>query len=279
MDITGEYLIPADRRTVWQAINDPEVLRECIPGCDSLTPAEDGLGYDATVTAKVGPVKATFRGSVRLEDIVEPESYRIVGEGKGGAAGFAKGGANVVLEEVDAGNTRLTYKADAQVGGKLAQLGSRLIQGTAKKYADDFFARLTARLSPQDVPDTAATVGMGVASTDAGRPREGEAQEGGTPPAAAPVTPPPQGEAMPAEALAAGAPPQRDPGAAAGPTAAERAGAQAAAATPERPIPAEAAAATTAGRAEAPAKASGGWMWWAAGAVVIAVLVLLFAGG
>lgn len=266
MDISGEYLIPADRRTVWQAINDPEVLRDCIPGCDSLTLAEDGLGYDATVTAKVGPVKATFRGSVRLEDIVEPESYRIVGEGKGGAAGFAKGGANVMLEEIDAGNTRLTYKADAQVGGKLAQLGSRLIQGTAKKYADDFFARLTARLSPQEVPDTAATVGMGAGSADAGRPREGEA----------PV-PPPTGEAMPASAL--GTPP--DMGAAAGPTAAERAGTQAAVATPAEPVAAHAAASTTTARTAEPPKTGGSatWAWWAGGVALIVVLILLFAGG
>lgn len=266
MDISGEYLIPADRRTVWQAINDPEVLRDCIPGCDSLTPAEDGLGYDATVTAKVGPVKATFRGSVRLEDIVEPESYRIVGEGKGGAAGFAKGGANVMLEEVDAGNTRLTYKADAQVGGKLAQLGSRLIQGTAKKYADDFFARLTARLSPQEVPDTAAAVGMGAGSADAGRPREDDA----------PV-PPPSGETMAASDVGGTA----DMGAAAGPTAAERAGAQAAAATPTEPIAAHAAASTTTARTAEPPKAGGSatWAWWAGGVALIVVLILLFAGG
>lgn len=271
MDITGEYLIPADRRTVWQAINDPEVLRECIPGCDSLTPAEDGLGYDATVTAKVGPVKATFRGGVRLEDINEPASYRIVGEGKGGAAGFAKGGADVWLEEVDADNTKLTYKADAQVGGKLAQLGSRLIQGTAKKYADDFFARLTARLSPQEVPDQSAAVGMGVASADAGRPREADA--------AVTAPPPAPGEAAPADSLATGSAPLGDMGAAAGPTAAERMGAQAAAATPERPIAAEVAAGTTARRAEAPRTTSKSWIYWAGGAVVLAILILIFAGG
>lgn len=103
----------------------------------------------------------------------EPESYRIIGEGKGGAAGFAKGGADVVLEEVDAGNTKLIYKADAQVGGKLAQLGSRLIQGTAKKYADDFFANLTARIAPQEA-EPAETTGMGATTGDAGAPEEGE---------------------------------------------------------------------------------------------------------
>lgn len=274
MDISGEYLIPADRRTVWQAINDPEMLRACIPGCDALTPAEDAPGYDATVTAKVGPVKATFRGSVRLEDIVEPEGYRIVGEGKGGAAGFAKGGATVRLEEVDATNTRLTYAADAQVGGKLAQLGSRLIQGTARKYADDFFSRLTARIAPQEVPDTAATVGMGAGSADAGRPREGEAELMA---AAAPVVPPAPGASMPAAELAAasGARPDTVTPAAV----AERTGAEAATAHPQEPAAARAAAATAAARSTAPASSGNTWMWWAGGAVVVIVLIILLAGG
>jgi uncharacterized protein len=151
VDINGEYIIPSDRTTVWRSINDPEVLQACIPGCEELHPAEGG-GFDARVTLKVGPVKATFRGGVRLENIVETRSYTIVGEGKGGAAGFAKLKADVRLDDAEQGGTRLTYTADAQLGGKLAQLGSRLIQGTARKYADDFFGCLTERLSPAAEP-------------------------------------------------------------------------------------------------------------------------------
>ncbi|SEO82663.1 SRPBCC family protein [Aquisalimonas asiatica] len=146
MDIRGEYDIPADRDTVWQAINDPDVLRDCIPGCDALTPTDDGSGFDATVTAKVGPVKATLNGTVTLTDVEEAQRYTIVGEGKG-AAGFAKLTAPVTLEDNADGGTRLTYTAQAQLGGKLAQLGSRLVQSTARKYADQFFSALNARLS------------------------------------------------------------------------------------------------------------------------------------
>lgn len=138
MDLKGEYQIPAPRGRVWDMLNDPAVLRECIPGCESLegSPAE---GFTARVTTKVGPVKATFTGTVTLSNLNPPESYRIAGEGKGGVAGFAKGGADVHLAENGAG-TVLTYTANAQVGGKLAQLGSRLIDSTAKKLADQFFA-------------------------------------------------------------------------------------------------------------------------------------------
>ncbi len=137
MEIKGEYRIPAPRETVWQALNDADVLRECIPGCESLEKVSD-TELTATVKAKVGPVSAKFTGAVTLEDLNPPESYRIVGEGKGGVAGFAKGGAAVHLAD-DGGETVLTYEADAKVGGKLAQIGSRLIQGTARKLADQFF--------------------------------------------------------------------------------------------------------------------------------------------
>ncbi|HAJ18608.1 MAG TPA: carbon monoxide dehydrogenase, partial [Rhodospirillaceae bacterium] len=133
MEMTGEYRIPAARETVWEALNDPEVLKACIAGCQSLDRTEDG-GFEATVKAKVGPVSATFKGAVRLENVNAPESYTIVGEGKGGAAGFAKGGADVNLVE-DGAETILTYKVNAQVGGKLAQIGARLVDSTAKKYA------------------------------------------------------------------------------------------------------------------------------------------------
>lgn len=139
MDMQGEYRIPAPRETVWEALNDPEVLKECITGCQELNRTEDG-GFDAKVKAKVGPVSATFSGSVRFENVNAPESYTIVGEGKGGAAGFAKGGADVSLAE-DGDETILTYTVNAQVGGKLAQIGARLVDSTAKKYANEFFEK------------------------------------------------------------------------------------------------------------------------------------------
>lgn len=160
MDMQGEYRIPATRETVWNALNDPEILKQAITGCESLDQTEDG-GFEAVVKAKVGPVKATFKGAVRLENVTAPESYTIVGEGKGGAAGFAKGGADVVLrQEGDA--TILTYTVKAQVGGKLAQIGGRLIDSTAKKYANDFFSKFVEILSnpsPSRASETMAQEG------------------------------------------------------------------------------------------------------------------------
>ncbi|WP_366555897.1 SRPBCC family protein [Aquibaculum sediminis] len=142
MEMSGEQRIPAPRQVVWDALNDPEVLKASIPGCESLEQNEAGDAFDAKVRAKVGPVSARFAGSVNLTDINPPESYTISGEGKGGAAGFAKGGANVKLTE-EGSETLLSYDVNAKVGGKLAQLGSRLIDGTARKMADDFFARFS----------------------------------------------------------------------------------------------------------------------------------------
>ncbi|WP_319772657.1 carbon monoxide dehydrogenase subunit G [Breoghania sp.] len=141
MDMKGEYRIPAPRETVWEALNDPEILKACIPGCESLEKTSDNE-MAAEVTAKVGPVKAKFKGAVTFENINAPEGYTIVGEGKGGVAGFAKGGADVHLAE-DGDGTVLTYEANAQVGGKLAQLGSRLIDSTARKMADEFFGKFS----------------------------------------------------------------------------------------------------------------------------------------
>jgi len=146
MDLSGEYRIPADRETVWRALNDPDVLRSSIPGCDELDKVSD-TEFAAKVTAKVGPVKAKFTGKVTLTDLDPPKGYRISGEGQGGAAGFAKGGATVTLEE-DGADTVLKYEANAQVGGKLAQIGSRLIAGTAKKMADDFFGSFAETVAP-----------------------------------------------------------------------------------------------------------------------------------
>jgi uncharacterized protein len=139
MQMQDTQRIPAAKDKVWAALNDPEVLKKCIPGCQSLemsSPTE----MTATVVFKVGPVKATFGGKVTLSDLDPPNSYRISGEGSGGVAGFAKGGASVKLEAESADVTILQYEVDAQIGGKLAQLGGRLIDSTSKKLAGEFFA-------------------------------------------------------------------------------------------------------------------------------------------
>ena len=138
MQLKGEERIAAPRERVWEALNDPDVLEKCIPGCQTLE-QQSATQMTATVGLKVGPVKASFDGEVELKNLNPPESYRLEGEGKGGVAGFAKGGADVSLAE-DGGETVLTYDVDAQVGGKLAQLGGRLIDSTAKKLAKQFFA-------------------------------------------------------------------------------------------------------------------------------------------
>ncbi|MDH3666926.1 MAG: carbon monoxide dehydrogenase subunit G [Paracoccaceae bacterium] len=142
MEMQGERLIEASRNEVWTALNDPEVLKSCIPGCEEMEKTS-ATEFTATVVQKVGPVKARFKGAVELSDIVPGESYTISGEGKGGAAGFARGGAKVTLADQD-GGTLLSYAAEARVGGKLAQLGNRLINGFAKKVAADFFDRFQA---------------------------------------------------------------------------------------------------------------------------------------
>jgi carbon monoxide dehydrogenase subunit G len=137
MELEGTKMIPVPRARVWELLNDPEVLKSCIPGCTEMAGSAEE-GFTATVVQKVGPVKATFKGAVALSNVVEEESYTISGEGKGGVAGFAKGAANVWLTDVE-GGTELSYKVDAQVGGKLAQLGNRIIGGFAKTMADKFF--------------------------------------------------------------------------------------------------------------------------------------------
>jgi carbon monoxide dehydrogenase subunit G len=153
MDMTGEYRIPAPREQVWAALNDPAILKASLPGCESLERVSDHQ-FAATVAAKVGPVRAKFNGQVTLSDLNPPESYKISGEGKGGAAGFAKGGADVRLAEESAEMTVLSYTAKADVGGKLAQLGSRLIDATARKMADDFFENFRKQLvAPEAAPE------------------------------------------------------------------------------------------------------------------------------
>jgi hypothetical protein len=138
MTMTGEIQLAAPRDKVWEKLNDPDVLKACIPGCEELEKTDD-QGFRAVAKMKVGPVSARFRGKVTLSDLDPPNGYKISGEGEGGVAGFAKGGAKVDLVERD-GGTLLSYHVDAQIGGKLAQLGQRLINGTAKKMADEFFA-------------------------------------------------------------------------------------------------------------------------------------------
>lgn len=138
MTMNGEAVLPARQADVWAKLNDPETLKACIPGCQSLE-REGEHGFVAVAKVKLGPVSATFKGKVTLSDIDPPHGYKISGEGEGGVAGFAKGGAVVKLEAVPEG-TKLIYDVEAQIGGKLAQLGGRLINGVAKKLADEFFA-------------------------------------------------------------------------------------------------------------------------------------------
>ncbi len=152
MEISGSRIIAAPRHEVWMSLNDPDILRQCIPGCQEMT-GSTGEGFEAVVTQKVGPVKATFRGTVTISDLVEAESYTISGEGKGGVAGFAKGSARVTLADVQEG-TELSYEVDARVGGKIAQLGSRLITGTARKFADRFFSAFQAAVEGEDEQTT-----------------------------------------------------------------------------------------------------------------------------
>jgi carbon monoxide dehydrogenase subunit G len=147
LEMTGEYILPLPRNAVWSALNDPEILQRCIPGCESLEKLSE-TEFVAIARLAVGPVKARFKGKVRLQDINPPQGYTIVGEGEGGIAGFAKGNAAVVLTDVAEG-TKLSYRAQAQIGGKIAQLGQRLVAGTAKKIADLFFANFAAALAPK----------------------------------------------------------------------------------------------------------------------------------
>ena len=147
MELKSTRLIPASPEAVWAALNDPEALKECIPGCESFTRETDST-WRAVVAAKVGPVSARFTGTIELADVAPPKGYTLKFQGQGGAAGFANGEARVELSAAAAGHTSLAYDAKAQVGGKLAQIGSRLIDGVAAKMADDFFERFAARFGP-----------------------------------------------------------------------------------------------------------------------------------
>ncbi len=197
MDMTGERRIPAPRQKVWDALNDTEVLKSCIPGCESLQRLSD-TAMKATAAIKIGPISARFTGNVALSDMDPPNSYRISGEGQGGVAGFAKGGANVRLSD-DGPFTVLSYDVKAQVGGKIAQLGARLIDATSKQMADLFFDRFTAEVSgPQEIAAQGPVVAPAVAVTDAA----GTAAEGtATPMPQAASTPVPARKMTPAPAL------------------------------------------------------------------------------
>ncbi len=166
MQLTDERDIKADPATVWAAILDPQVLQACIPGCESMA-GSIAEGYEAVVVQKVGPVKARFAGIVHLSDIVAPTSLTISGEGKGGVAGYAKGGAKVTLTPSEAG-TRLAYAVEANVGGKIAQLGSRIIDGFARKMADDFFTRFQDAVEGPDEDEPVAAGGEDVEPTKKG---------------------------------------------------------------------------------------------------------------
>jgi carbon monoxide dehydrogenase subunit G len=144
--MSGEQRIPASQQDTWEALNDPEFLRACVPGCESITRVQDNE-YNVLMTARVGPVSAKFRGRMSLSEIKPPHSYSLAFEGQGGAAGFAKGAAQVKLIPENKEETRLLYDVKANVGGKLAQIGSRLVDAAAKKVADDFFQNFTRKMS------------------------------------------------------------------------------------------------------------------------------------
>jgi carbon monoxide dehydrogenase subunit G len=182
MDFSGRYVIPASTESVWAALNDPEILRYCIPGCEEIDKTSP-TDFVAVATLKIGPVKAKFRGKVTLTDLDPPHLCRLVGEGQGGVAGFAKGEADILLAEAD-GGTVLSYTARATVGGKLAQIGQRLIDGAAKQIADDFFARFTRALTDAapvalepDPPVEAGRSPVPATSADISPPRSAMAPE------------------------------------------------------------------------------------------------------
>ena len=173
MDLTGEYKIAAPREAVWKALNDPEILKQAIPGCEEIQKLSD-TEMTAKVTARVGPVKASFAGKVTLSDLDPPNGYKISGEGQGGVAGFARGGADVRLKPDESGaGTILTYTANAAVGGKLAQIGSRLIEGAAKQTADQFFSKFAEIVSAGAAPATAAAETAAPMPATAPQPKRG----------------------------------------------------------------------------------------------------------
>jgi carbon monoxide dehydrogenase subunit G len=169
MEMTNTLIVPAPVETVWRALNDPAALKSYIPGCESLEKTGDDM-WQAKLAARVGPVSAKFNGTMRMTDSTPPTGYTLKFEGQGGAAGFANGEARVTLAPAVDGQTTLTYVAKAQVGGKLAQIGSRLIDGAAAKLADDFFEKFSAQFAPAPTPGEvpATTIATPGASTFSG---------------------------------------------------------------------------------------------------------------
>jgi hypothetical protein len=156
MEMSGEQLVPAPQQAVWGALNDPEMLKACVPGCESIEKSGDNE-YQVAMVARVGPVSAKFKGKLVLSDIKPPESYSLAFEGQGGAAGFAKGGAHVVLS-AEGEQTKLSYDVKASVGGKLAQIGSRLVDAAAKKVADEFFRNFNRNVGAQQADEDSTVV-------------------------------------------------------------------------------------------------------------------------
>jgi len=169
MELTGERLIPAPLLTTWGALNDPEILKQCIAGCESLERTGPDV-LDAVVAVKVGPINARFKGTLKISNVHAPHTYTITFDGQGGVAGFGKGSADVSLSE-EGDQTRLRYSVRAQVGGKMAQVGARLIDAAAAKIAEDFFAAFEARLrpAPTEAADVAASEGEAASAAPAGR--------------------------------------------------------------------------------------------------------------
>jgi uncharacterized protein len=198
MDMSGEYRIPAPRERVWDALNDPEVLKQAIPGCEDLKRVSDNE-LEAAVRSKIGPVSAKFTGKVTLSELNPPESYRISGEGKGGAAGFARGGANVTLAADGEAATVLRYTANAEVGGKLAQIGSRLVQGSAKKMADDFFSKFAQIVGGAPAEGGTAAAGEAAGPAAAATTATPAATPAAAPISAPPIAPPPAAPAGPGD--------------------------------------------------------------------------------
>lgn len=154
MELKGERVLAADRETAWKALNDVEILKLCVPGCESITPTGENQ-YEVAMTAAIGPVKSKFKGKMQLADIDAPRAYTLKFDGSGGPAGFARGDAKVQLESISASETKLVYLANAQVGGKLAQVGSRLIDAASGAMADKFFEAFAGQLAARGVPASA----------------------------------------------------------------------------------------------------------------------------
>lgn len=267
MKMSGEQVIPAPQARVWEALNDPEILRQSIPGCQEMvkhSPTE----FSAKVTAKVGPVKANFAGDVTLSQLDPPNSYVISGQGTGGAAGFAEGGAAVRLEDAG-GQTKLVYDVDAKVGGKLAQIGSRLIDSTARRMADDFFRRFAEVVTSGERRSEA----MAAAALEPADMAEGTAKKTPSRKTVAKKAPVKKTAAKKPPSTRSArkpAPPPEFP--------------SAAPAQQPQPMPEAAAAAPASSRTEAPAAGRepaqqqpgpGPTIWWLVGAGVAALLVIL----